>query len=390
MKKYSDTIFKAVIAYLVKRKSLPYLFYFLIAAFMLQVAAIATDEKVQEIFDHIESQYSDSIISLLVKIGGVIFLRGNYYLAGFEFFFILLVAFLIWGQNRRDTNAIDLEKMIADHKKQIRSVERKTELVRKQKDDIYSEKKELNEVIEKINITLQKENIPKEQILNSISSQIKAIVIFKTYELSDKEIRNNVYAKLGIVNLVGGLSMLPPTKINQALSNTQILEKFKSDFLKLLPENYEYNLSFVSVINLNNCLYLKNLSPFRRFNRTYVDNIDIDDVMTLKEIGNFLTNKVRISQRDLIEVPIISSLIDPSIILHDEYERVIENNEKILKVICKSLKVKEIKMTDLAKIEVSIISKAVKPYVCEPDKIAENIAAKAQFWRDNFDVAEDK
>ena len=100
---------------------------------------------------------------------------------------------------------------------------------------------EYRKFLDKINFTLQEKNISKEELIKKISNKLKAIILYKSFEQGpqhDKKIRDGVYKTLGVQNISSGLSIIPPQRINQKLSEEQLLNWFHEELQNGIPGDY--------------------------------------------------------------------------------------------------------------------------------------------------------
>ena len=288
----------------------------------------------------------------------------------------------------KDDKWISFERIIKDYKNRYDSEVIKVKKLESAKRKVSFEKSELIKALEKINLTLQKENISKEELIRSVDSSLKAVIFFKTWEDTENKralFQKKVYPSLGIVNIRSGLAMLPPRSIPQEKSNKEIIKWFIKKIVKEIPEDYEFSMPIISVIDIKKSDSFKRLKPFRRFQKSFLDFIPINELVPTNVAMNFLHQKKHLSSRDIIEIPNLIFLIEDYLISKEDYESIKKNNSKILSIIQKKVNSTELKTTDLATIEIESIKEALDKYVSDKDVIAERIKMNASFWKSYFE-----
>lgn len=301
---------------------------------------------------------------------------------------VLGIVIPLW-QSRQDNNfKEEYGVLIDDYKKKYDSELNKNKELTNEKEKESFEKSELKKFLFKINETLQKENISKEELMKNMSHSLKAILFFKTAEdTSNKRMIfiNKIYPELGVIGIRSGLSLLPPSRVPQDKTNEQIIEWFKSEIDKRIPKDYEYNIPLITVINLNETKSFKQLKDFRKIQLSFLDKIPIEELLTTKEVLNYLLHKKNLSSKDIIEMPNLVFLIEDYLIGKVDLESIRENNEKILDEIKKKIGIKEIKTTDMATVDKIILTDALKTYVSDPEKVYERIKENSTFWKSYFE-----
>lgn len=339
--------------------------------------------------DLIKKYWLSLLVILVLIVSGI----GYVYLEQKRISFILFIAGILgiiislWQlhQGRKIKEEYDI---INDYKRKYEEQLNNVKKLIGEREKVTFEKSELKKFLDKINETLQKENISKEELIKNISSSLKAIIFFKTSEDTSKKralFLNHVYPNMGIISIRSGLSILPPKRVPQNLSNTKILEWFKKELEKRIPKDYEYNIPLISVINLNETKSFKRLESFRKIQFSYLDNIPIEEIAPAQEIINYLQKKKNLSPKDIIEMPNILFLVEDYFIKRTDLEILRRDNDKILDAIKKAIKSEEIKTTDLATVEEGLLSDILKKYVSEPEKIAKRIKDNAIFWKSYFE-----
>ena len=291
----------------------------------------------------------------------------------------------------RDKNKAIFEKyenVISDYKKKYEDEVSKSKKLKAEKKVVKFEKTELKKFLDKINETLQKENISKEELIKNIASSLKAVIFFKTAEdISQKRflLRDQIYPEMGIISIRSGLAMLPPKRVPQDLSNIKIVEWFLNEIKSRLPEDYEYNMLVISVIDLNETRSFKFLQHFRRINFSYLDKIPVEELMSVSDVANYFEKKKHLASRDIIEIPNLVFLVEDYLISKSDLEKLKKNNNAILSEIKKEVGTEELKTTDFATIENSIVEKVLKKYTSSPTEIADRIKENSIFWKTYFE-----
>lgn len=138
----------------------------------------------------------------------------------------------------------------------------------------------------------------------------------------------------------------------QDKSNDELIEWFKKQLEENIPPDYEYNIDFVTTVNLTDIKSFKRLGKqFERGHFNWLRNIPTEDIAPTDMIMNYLSVKKDISTRDIIEIPNLLFLIDDNLITPQDKEILKREGEKVIKDIKKYLRTKELKTTNLAHID---------------------------------------
>lgn len=283
----------------------------------------------------------------------------------------------------------EYEKIIDDYRNRYEDEVNRSKKLQSEKEKLRFEKTEYRKFLDKINETLKRENISKSELMKGISSSLKAIVFFKTWEDTIQKralFVDKAYPDIGVICIRSGLSILPPRRVPQEFSNKKIIKWFKKELEKRVPKGYEYNIAFITVINLIEATYFRRLGRIReRGQFSFLDKIPIEELLPAKEVINYLKKKKNLSPKDIIEIPNIVFLVEDYMITKSDYEKLKKNNEKIIKQIKKKTKSEELKTTDLASVDLKLMQTILRKYVSDSKKIAERVKSNASFWKDYFE-----
>ena len=352
-----------------------------------KIISLSVDEK---IYDEYKKHWLLFFGVLILLVAGI-----SYFYIGLKW--ISYISFLagissilisLWQSYQGDKIRGEYENIINDYRKKYEEESKKSKKLEKEKQEVSFERFELKKFLNKINETLQRENISKEELIKNVSSSLKAVVFFKTSEDTSKKralFFNNVYPEMGIYPIRAGLSILPPKRVPQDMPNDKIIKWFKKELEKRVPKDYEYNIPFITVINLNETKSFKRLQPFRKIQFSYLDKIPIEELAPTEEIISYLHHKKHLSPRDIIEIPNLVFLIEDYLISKSDLEALRNNNNKILNEIKKIIKSNKIKTTDFATIKEDKLKKILTKYVSEPDLCAKRIVQNANFWKSYFE-----
>ncbi len=387
-KKYFDKLYFSFIDYLFRKKSLNFIIYVLIAFAIRELTAISAGEAIARFLSEVKQEYSESFIYWGLRLAEVLLVDGSHLVLGVTLFLILVVGYLRRTEISKASSGEKFKLIIEGLEEKKLLAEQKLEEVKTEAEIASLQKVEYKRFLDKINHTLQEKNISKEELLKKVSSKLKAIILYKSYEEGNqlnKLIRDNVYPELGAVNIASGLTIIPPDKINQKLSEKRILEWFKNQVESKVPENYDYNFPIIAVVDLTKITAYKRLKPFRRINRTYLDKIRIEDLISLRELESYLYQEKNISSKEVIEIASVGFLIDSDLITTEEYERIKKDNSKIISEIHNLVGVDQLKTTQFANLEDATLNAVLSKYVSNINEVILSIKNNAQFWKEYFD-----
>jgi len=313
---------------------------------------------------------------------------------------LAILSFLI---PKKDNNAVELERIIEDFQiEKEKEVEDKNNMIQKLSTDmdktlkkLEKEKektKKLSALLHNVGFVLNRENISKPQLIKNIANPLKAIVFLKIWEDPDlkwnrqggvKLFNEKVYPEMHIYGVRAGLSILPPKFVPQTLSNEKIIEWFLEEIEKRVPKGYQYNLPFISVVDLKDTASFKRLDPVhKRGHFSYLDKIPIEELAPPKMIFNFLSNKKHISVREIIDIPNLLFLIDETYISTEDNITIKKNNEKIVDSIKRYLQTEKFLTTDLANINQKKLQLILTKHGVKESSIISNmIIQNAKVWK---------
>jgi len=383
--KYLDKIYFSVIDYLFRKKSLNFILYVLIVFILTELTAISTSKSLIDFFNELKTEIHSKIFYWIIRILETIYVSGSYLSLVISIGLFILVFYLRRTELVEAKSGEKFKKVIDGLKKKNKEIYKALEQAQNNTELESRKKEEYRKFLDKINHTLQSENISKEELIKKVASKLKALIIYKSYEDQQKIIRDQIYSELGVVNISSGLSIIPPNRLNQKLSDAKLLNWFKKEVEKRIPDTYDYNFSIVAVVDLTKITAYKRLKPFRRINRTYLDKIRIEDLVSLREIESYLYTEKNISSKEIIETASVGFLIDSNLITTEDYEILKKNNDKIIAEINERLGSNNIRTTQFANIENSTLNSILSRYIENPEEITLSIKTNAQFWKDYFE-----
>ena len=327
---------------------------------------------------------------IILVISGILYFFINQKWISYISFMIGVLGIVISIIKSRKDDGIkeEYQKIIEDYKNKYNEELSKSKELQKHNERITYDKFELKKFLTKVNETIQRENISKEELIRNITTTLKAIVFFKTSEDTTKKralFYNEVYPDMGIYSIRSGLSIVPPKRVPQDMPNAKIIDWFKKEIEKRVPKDYEYNIPFVSVINLNNTKSFKRLQKFRKIQFSFLDKIPFSELAPTKEIMNYLQKKKNLSTKDIVEIPNIAFLIEDYLVSKSDIESIKKNNQKIIDELKKQTNSSEIKTTDLSTINKDILKNVLKKYVSDEEKCANRIIENGKFWKSYFE-----
>ena len=257
------------------------------------------------------------------------------------------------------------------------------------KQEIESEKiksRRLTKMVDNIGVTLTKENISKEEIIRNITTPLKTIIFQKYWEDPVRKryiIRDKVYPKIHAHHIKGGLRIIPAGYVPQDKSNDEIIKWFRKELEENIPPDYEYNIDFITIVNLTDIKSFKRLG--NRYERGHFDwlrNVPTKEIAPPDMIMNYLATKKDLSTRDIIEIPNIMFLVDDSIITLQDKAVIKNKGDEIIKDIKKFLRIKELKTTDLANIDDKELTLILSEFgIKRPLIISEMLIRNAKLWK---------
>ncbi|MEN8250700.1 MAG: hypothetical protein ABFS32_17335 [Bacteroidota bacterium] len=383
--RYLDKFCYSFIDWLFRKKTLNYILYISVLFAFKELSAISAGEGISEFISTIQERYPDGCVFWAAGLSKVVLGQGSLLVLGITFLVMLLIVNLKRTELIQATSGEQFGAIIEELKEKNLNQQQALENLELDQEQLEFKKNELKKFLDKVNDTLQAKNISKEELIRKVSNKLKAILIYKSYENPPKTIRDEIYPAIGVQNISSGLSMIPPQKLDQHLSDQKLIEWFKSTITENLPEDYEYNFSLIAVVDLTKMAVLKKLEPYRRFNRTFLDRIRVEDLLPLREIESYLFREEKISSKQIIEIPNITFLIEDYIVTKEELERLFKNNDTIINQVREAVDSDQLITTDFAIISNETISAAIEPYVENPEEVTEAIKRNAQFWKDYFD-----
>ena len=199
-------------------------------------------------------------------------------------------------------------------------------------------------------------------------------------------IRDQFYPHIGAFYIHGGTCIIPPDKIDQQLSDKEILIWFETELRKFIPEDYKFNFSIVSVVDLKSTITLnQEMHPKSKYRLTYLDGLAIDQILSFRELESFLYSEKNISSRDIIDLPSLTFLADRESTTLTNFKKLADNNNEIIGSLKEKLDFNEIKTTDIALVELTDLKEVLADYMNDTESLSENIIENAKFWKNYFE-----
>ena len=383
--KYFDKLYNSFIDWVFRKKSLNYILLVIVLFILRELTALGAGEAITQFVDDVQAKNPDRWIYWLAEIGELVFGQGSYTVLVISFILILAIVLLKRTELIQATSGEKFQSIIQGLEDKTEAQQGELENLELTQEQLELHRNELKVFLDKVNDTLQSKNISKEELIKRMANKLKAILIYKSFENTPKTIRDEIYPDLGVQNVSSGLSMIPPQKINQNLSDKKLIDWFKNEIDKRLPENYEFNFSLIAVVDLTKMSVYKKLEPYRRFNRTYLDKLRVEDLLSMREIESYLYREEKLSSKDIIEIPNITFLIEDYKVSREEMEKLFKNNDTIIQSIKDQIESEQLKTTDLATISDETIINAIKKYVANPEEVVQIIKSNSLFWKNYFE-----
>jgi hypothetical protein len=385
--KYLDKLYYSFIDYIFRKKSLNFTIYVLITFAIAELTAIGSGEGLSNFINELKTHYESGIIYWILRLIETFFVEGSKFVLGVTIVLIIIISFVRRSEISKASSGERFNLIINQLEKEKEETKKKLKKAKTSTKTEITKKEEYKKFLDKINYTLQEKNISKEELIKKVSSKLKAIILYKSYEegpQTDKKIRDFVYPHLGVTNISSGMSIIPPNRLNQRLTDKQLLDWFKKEVEKNIPQEYDYNFPIVAVLDLTKITAYKRLKPYRRFNRTYLDKIRIEDLVSMRELESYLYREKNISSKEIIETPSIIFLIDNDLISTEDYENLKKQNEKIITEIKELIGVDNLETTQFANMTDENLNQILGKYIENPENITENIKKNSAFWRNYF------
>lgn len=310
---------------------------------------------------------------------------------------VTIISFLFILTSKEERTIKRLEKIVEEYEKekhqninQIKKLSKDVTTIKKNFDIEKGKTRRLSRLLDNVGVVLNRENISKEELIKNITSPLKAIVFFKTWEDPDRKreiFMNKVYPDMHIYGIRSGLSILPPKYIPQHMTKDEMIEWFLGEIEKRIPKGYQYNLPFITVINLTDIRSFRRLASIHsKGHFSYLDKIPIDELAPSQTVLNFLAKKKKISLRNIIEIPNLLFLIDEIYVSTEDKLAINRQNKKIINEIKTYLKTDKFITTDLANIDQKelkfiLVTNGIK----NPDFISSIIKYNAKIWKQILD-----
>jgi len=383
--KYFNKLYNSFVDWVFRKKSLNYILLIIVVFTLKELTAINAGESITQFVENVQTKNPQGWIYWLAEIGELVFGQGSFTVLIISLILIFAIALLKRTELIQATSGEKFQSIIQGLEEKNKAQQGELENLELTKEQLDLKRNELKVFLDKVNDTLQSKNISKEELIKRMANKLKAILIYKSYENTQKTIRDEVYPDLGVQNVSSGLSIIPPQKLNQNLSDKKLIDWFKNEIDKRLPEDYEFNFSLIAVVDLTKMSVYKKLEPYRRFNRTYLDRLRIEDLLSMREIESYLYREEKLSSKDIIEIPNITFLIEDFRVSREEMEKLFKNNDTIIQSIKDQTDNQKLKTTDLATISDKTIVNAINNYVDNPEEVAQILKSNSLFWKNYFE-----
>lgn len=383
--KYFDKLFSSFIDWVFRKKSLNYILLVVVLFTLRELTAIGAGESITQFVEKVQKKNPEGWLYWLAEIGELVFGQGSYIVLIISLILILAIVLIKRTELIQATSGENFQSIIRSLEEKNKTQQGELKNLELSQEQLELKRNELTVFLDKVNDTLQSKNISKEELIQRMANKLKAILIYKSFENTPKTIRDKVYPDLGVQNVSSGLSIIPPQKLDQNLSDKRLIEWFKSEIDERLPDDYEFNFSLIAVVDLTKMSVYKKLEPYRRFNRTYLDKLRIEDLLSMREIESYLYREEKLSSKDIIEIPNITFLIDGHIVSKEEIEKLFKNNDTIIQAIKEKVGSQQLKTTDFATITDETIINAISNYVSDPEEVTQIIKSNSLFWKNYFE-----
>ncbi len=383
---FEKLIFK-IIDYFLRKKTLNFILYSLILITLGEATAWASNKELTELIAELKIEFPNGFWYYLLRFCEVFLIQGGKLVLTLSIIFTIMIWFLKKSEISKAHSGQKM-KLINEGLEQKLQLANESLVQSKTQAELQEQKQlEYRKLLNKINYTLKEKNISKADILLKFDKKFRIIVLQKNLEDTNHYyIKEQFYPHVGAKNIGGGVCIIPPNKIDQKLSDKEILKWFENELNKFIPDNYKYNFAIISVVDLNSTITLNNeMHPLSRYKSTYLDAIDIDDILSFREIESYLYTEKNISSKEIIDLPSLSFLLDNEKTNLTSINKINDSNKEIVESLKVKLGINSLTTMDFAHIELNDLIEVLDVYISDSDVVAESIIENAKFWKDYFD-----
>lgn len=374
-----------VIDYLLRRTTLNYLLRFLAGVTIGAAVGYSNYDQANEFFDELQADVNSKLFYYLIGLVQVIFVKGGLLVLIMSILLFLFVWYLKYTEISKAHSGEKFKQIQEGLEEKLELTNQSLTVALTDAEKKEKEKDEYQKLLNKVSYTLQVKNISKADILAKFNKRLRIIVLHKNIENSVEHIiRDEFYPHIGAVHIHGGTCVIPPNRIDQKKSDQEMLEWFKVELDNFISEDYMYNLSLIAVVDLRSIVTYHNGTEFSRYKKTYHDALEIDEILTLREIETFLYTEKNISSREIIDIPSLVFLTDKSEVPLTVYNNIEKHNREIVKSLEQNLGLENIKTTDLATVNNNDLKTAIEEHLDDSSGAEQSITDNAKFWSDYF------
>jgi hypothetical protein len=253
----------------------------------------------------------------------------------------------------------------------------------KEREELEDKLKEKEAVIRRFRSSIKSEGISTKKLVEEYrEKELNALILYKGFEKPGEKIKSR-YIELGFKPVGRGAWLLPPTYLPKNIKTQNDVGNWvESNILKDLPNDYEYCISFVALVDLKKFFAKKKLLPNVKYRvqwRTIWDSLAIDEIYPPEYAEKYI--KENISLADIIRISDITFLSSKAC-SDSELEKIENDRESLISKLKEVIGTSKLTLSDYSKINKDKLVTVLSKYVKNPDQVADSIISEASFWDD--------
>jgi hypothetical protein len=238
-------------------------------------------------------------------------------------------------------------------------------------------------LMRRIDWQLKNSGITTEELVRSYNKEVKALLLFKSYERNKKKrestvIRDRLEA-LGFEFIQTGVWVLPPSRTPPGLDSQDAIKLwFRQQMVKGVGKNIVYVFPFVASVDLKHVVAERRGIRKMPMARTLFGVLSLEEVVPPSHLYRAMESKGR-SVREIIlsgDVSFLSSAFAPK----EELEKIQANELEVGRRLRHATGAANINLEDLANLGPETVAKAIDGFVPHTTDFAQRMIVEAQYW----------
>jgi hypothetical protein len=251
-----------------------------------------------------------------------------------------------------------------------------------QQDSQYDREEMYRRLLKRLDWQVKRSSIGAEELVRTYPGEVRAVLLHKSYERfknSNSDLLRGKFIELGLKNVQPGVWVLPPNRTPQGLASQEELRMWvRREFAKPFGKDFDYNFSFVAVVDLKKVIAERKGIRKMPVARTIYNVLEVDEVVPPSHLYAALKSR-GMGVKDVIvsgDIPfLVSTFAEP-----EDISSIQEHEREITARLRKATGSNAVALEDVANLGPDIIAAALEGIAAHPKDLAQRLIVEAQYW----------